>query len=147
MYKTRVTLTYRIEDQNGEGLFQTFNWGGKDLTAVILDNFSEITSMSNEFDDIDDLSVYFCAFKDLNQLLRILPIKCLKFLEEHGFSLVQVKGKFVEGDTQLIFKRDEVSIKKLKSDKLMSVMARNVAMDDMKDEFPTLNISNYIILD
>ena len=143
-------ITYRVEGEGGLGLFcDLSNWMGTDEGSKIISNFYKVETMDKEFDYLDclDLSQHFCAFKNLNHTLQILPFNLLEYLENCGLKLVEVKGKVILGETQSIFLPHEVKKKVITVEKLKSKLAKKIAKRDLRREFGTLDISNYLILE
>ena len=143
-------ITYRVEGEGGRGLFcYLSNWMGTDEASKINRNFNKVITMDREFDYLDclDLSQHFCAFKNLNHTLQILPFNLLEYLENCGLKLVEVKGKVILGETQSIFLPHEVKKKVITVEKLKSKLAKKIAKRDLRREFGTLDISNYLILE
>ena len=143
-------ITYRVEGEGGLGLFYDLStWMGTDEGSKIISNFYKVETMDKEFDYLDclDLSQHFCAFKNLNHTLQILPFNLLEYLENCGLKLVEVKGKVILGETQSIFLPHEVKKKVITVEKLKSKLAKKIAKRDLRREFGTLDISNYLILE
>lgn len=143
-------ITYRVEGEGGLGLFYDLStWMGTDEGSKIISNFHKVETMNKEFDYLDclDLSQHFCAFKTLNHTLQILPFNLLEYLENCGLKLVEVKGKVILGETQCIFLPHEVKKKVITVEKLKSKLAKKIAKRDLRREFGTLDISNYLILE
>ena len=144
-------ITYRVEGEGGLGLFfNSSSWVGTDESSEIYRNFLNVTNMRIEFDYLhdDDLRQYFCAFKNLNHTLQILPFNLLEYLEDCGLKLVEVRGQVILGKTQSIFQPHEVKKKVITVEKLKSKLAKKIAKRDLIREFGrTLNKANYLILD
>lgn len=143
-------ITYRVEGEGGVGLFcDSSSWLGTDEASEILRNFNKVLLMDNEFCHLDyeDLRQHFCAFKNLNHTLQILPFNLLEYLEDCGLKLVEVRGQATLGETQSIFLPHEVKKKVITVEKLKSKLAKKIAKRDLRREFETLDISNYLILE
>lgn len=109
-----------------------------DVTILVCDFPSSIGQIP--------LSKFKCAFKDVNDLVYILPTYLLKFILDNGFQLVEVEGEVIESNSQAIFLDEKVKRKPLSIDKLLKNLAKEEAKKHLKEEFKTLNIENYLIL-
>lgn len=143
-------VTYRIEGDNGLGMFGE-NYGmWCDCSAnadEITKSFTKVRGMDREFEHVEGVYEYYCAFKDLHHTIDILPFHLIEYLVESGLKLVEIEGDVIMGETQTIFKPSEVRKKQLSVGKLRNKLAREVAREHLKQEFKVLNVHNYLILD
>lgn len=143
-------VTYRIEGDNGLGMFgenydmwMNFSANSDEINK----SFKKVRGMSMEFEHVEGLYEYYCAFKDLHHTLDILPFHLIEHLTKSGLKLVEIEGDVIMGRTQTIFKPSEVRKKQLSVGKLRNKLAREVAREHLKQEFKVLNVHNYLILD
>ena len=143
-------VTYRIEGNNGLGMFgeNYFMWNNNSVQSdEITNSFIKVKGMSIEFERLEGIYEYYCAFKDLHHTLDILPFHLIEYLMESGLKLVEIEGEVIMGETQTIFKPSEVRKKQISVGKLRNKLAREVAREHLKQEFKVLNVHNYLILD
>lgn len=147
---TRDVVTYRVEGINGLGMFGenypmwAFN---SEKADKINKSFNKIAGMYREFEHLEDLSSFYCAFKDLYHTLEILPFDLLEYLVKSGLKVVEIRGKVVVGRTQVVFKPREVKKKVISIAQLKNKLAKEIAKEHLKEEFKVLSVHNYLILD
>ena len=150
--KKIVKTTYRLEDRVGLGLFTSDDsglWESEwDLESVILENMGNILTINTEFSwDEEKSRKHFCAFNSFSHMIEIIPLPYLKRLEKLGFKIVKVKGKMLQGKTQIFFEPHKVRKDHVPFSKIEMRLARKTAMKELKKEFQSLSVSDYIITD
>ena len=116
----------------------------------ILVNFNKIpglyTDLTEHFDNeefsTDGFTAYKCAFNSVEDLFSILPIHLIEFILTFDFQVVEVVGKGLKSPYQTFFEEEEVKIKPISINKLLSKLAKKEAK---KHIGKSLKITNYII--
>ena len=129
----------------------TWDFDYSDIRVMqILVNFSKIpalyTDLTEHFDNeefsTDGFTAYKCAFNSVEDLFSILPIHLIEFILTFDFQVVEVVGKGLKSPYQTFFEEEEVKIKPISINKLLSKLAKKEAK---KHIGKSLKITNYII--
>ena len=116
----------------------------------ILVNFSKIPALYRDLDEnfddeeisTDGFTAYKCAFNSVEDLFSILPIHLIEFILTFDFQVVEVVGKGLKSPYQTFFEEEEVKIKPISINKLLSKLAKKEAK---KHIGKSLKITNYLI--
>lgn len=116
----------------------------------ILFNFRKVPNLyidlDENFDDeeisTDGYTAYKCAFNSVEDLFSILPIHLIEFILSFDFQVVEVIGEGLKSPHQTFFEEEEVKIKPISINKLLSKLAKKEAK---KHIGKSLKITNYII--
>lgn len=152
-HKVTKKKVYRVEHpKDNRGLFWSKHWArlqkNPNHYKEIIERFREVNVLTCDFpSSINELSLsnFKCAFKNVDDLLKILPVHLIDYIIKRGFSLVEIESTVIESETQAIFVDENVKRKSVPLKKLPNLHAKQVAMQDLKEEFKTLNAENYII--
>ncbi len=113
-------------------------------------NFSKIPPLYRDLPEHFDneefctngLSIYKCAFSSVEDLFSVLPIHLIEFILTFDFQIVEVVGKGLKSPYQTFFEEEEVKIKPVSINKLLSKLAKKEAKRHIGK---SLKITNYII--